>query len=91
MRFPLHVVVLLLRKDKSDYYYKAFKTKTHSCPNRIVNIYQPYVKPIVRGKDKTNVEFGDKMNISNAYRFNQIRAKCSDTSAKPNYTFRLIS
>jgi hypothetical protein len=91
MWFPLHVVVLLLRKYKTDYNYKAFKTKTHSCPVRIVNIYQPNVKSIVRGKDKTKVEFGDKINISNVYRINQIRTKCSDTSAKPNYTFRPIS
>ncbi len=41
-----------------------YKDKTHNCPNRIVNIYQPYVRPIVRGKDRTNVEFGAKINIS---------------------------
>ena len=44
--------------------YNMYKNKTHTCPDRIVNIYQPYVRPIVRGKDKTNVEFGAKINIS---------------------------
>ena len=39
-------------------------TKTHSHPDRIVNIYQPYVRPIVRGKDKAKVEFGSKISIS---------------------------
>lgn len=41
-----------------------YDNKTHVCPDRIVNIYQPHVRPIVRGKDKTNVEFGSKINIS---------------------------
>lgn len=30
--------------------------------HRIVSIYQPHVRPMVRGKDKTNVEFGSKLN-----------------------------
>jgi IS5 family transposase len=37
---------------------------THSIDNRIVNIYQPYVRPIVRGKDKAQVEFGAKLGVS---------------------------
>ena len=41
-----------------------YNNKTHICLDRIVNIYQPHVRPIVRGKDKTNVEFGSKINIS---------------------------
>jgi len=43
---------------------KMYEEKTNSHPNRIVNIYQPYVRPIVRGKDKAPVEFGAKINIS---------------------------
>jgi hypothetical protein len=35
---------------------KMYKDKIHSVDNRIVNIYQPYVRPIVRGKDKAQVE-----------------------------------
>jgi IS5 family transposase len=38
--------------------------KKHTCEHRIVNLYQPYVRPIVRGKDKAKVEFGSKINIS---------------------------
>jgi hypothetical protein len=41
-----------------------YDTKSHSCADRIVNIYQPYVRPIVRGKDKAKVEFGSKISIS---------------------------
>jgi hypothetical protein len=41
-----------------------YRNKTHKCSDRIVNIYQPHVRPIVRGKDGADVEFGPKMNIS---------------------------
>lgn len=41
-----------------------WRSKTHRCDDRIVNLYQPYVRPIVRGKDKTNVEFGAKLGVS---------------------------
>ena len=41
-----------------------YQGQTHSVENRIVNIYQPYVRPIVWGKDKTQVEFGAKLGVS---------------------------
>ncbi|MEL7588299.1 MAG: IS5 family transposase [Prolixibacteraceae bacterium] len=41
-----------------------YDNKTHQCQNRIVNLFQPHVRPIVRGKDKNKVEFGAKVNIS---------------------------
>ena len=41
-----------------------FDNKTHKCEHRIVNLYQPHVRPIVRGKDKAKTEFGSKINIS---------------------------
>jgi IS5 family transposase len=44
--------------------YEMHTEKKHSCEHRIVNLYQPYVRPIVRGKDKAKVEFGAKINIS---------------------------
>jgi hypothetical protein len=43
---------------------EMYNTKTHSHPDRIVNIHQPYVRPIVRGKAKAKVEFGAKINLS---------------------------
>lgn len=43
---------------------KMYETNTNTHPDRIVNIYQPYVRTIVRGKDKAKVEFGSKINIS---------------------------
>ena len=41
-----------------------YRNKTHSVPNRIVNISQPYIRPIVRGKAKSPVEFGAKLDMS---------------------------
>ena len=43
---------------------QMYSEHTHSIENRIVNIYQPYVRPIVRGKDKAQVEFGAKLGVS---------------------------
>jgi transposase, IS5 family len=37
---------------------------THSVEDRIVNIHQPHVRPIVRGKEGVKVEFGSKIHIS---------------------------
>ena len=37
---------------------------SHRHSDRIVNIYQPHVRPIVRGKAKGDVEFGAKLGVS---------------------------
>ncbi len=36
----------------------------HSVEDRIVNIHQPHVRPIVRGKEGKKVEFGSKMQLA---------------------------
>ena len=41
-----------------------FANNTHSVVNRIVSISQPYIRPIVRGKAKSPVEFGAKLDLS---------------------------
>lgn len=46
---------------QQDYMYQ---NHTHSVENRIVSIQQPYLRPIVRGKAKTPVEFGAKFDLS---------------------------
>ncbi|MCK5678381.1 MAG: IS5 family transposase [Flavobacteriaceae bacterium] len=66
-RFPLPkkdqklfwVMQLLYKQQKFMY-----DEKKHSVANRIVNIYQPYVRPIPRGKDKVSTEFGAKISAS---------------------------
>lgn len=39
-------------------------SKNHQIDDRIVNIAQPHVRPIVRGKVNASVEFGAKLSIS---------------------------
>lgn len=41
-----------------------YDNKVHSVKNRIVSISQPYIRPIVRGKAKSPVEFGAKLDMS---------------------------
>ncbi|MPM66535.1 IS5 family transposase ISDha14 [bioreactor metagenome] len=41
-----------------------YKAKRHQIQNRIVNLYQDHVRPIVRGKASAKVEFGAKVAIS---------------------------
>lgn len=41
-----------------------YDNHTHSIPDRIVSVSQPFVRPIVRGKAGKPVEFGAKLDIS---------------------------
>lgn len=41
-----------------------YQTKTHSVSDRIVSLSQPFIRPIVRGKTRSPVEFGAKLDIS---------------------------
>lgn len=53
---------------------EMYRMRTNSIAHRIVSIHQPFIRPIVRGKDKKKVEFGSKINVSlfNGYaRINQ--------------------
>lgn len=43
---------------------KMYKAKNHRIEDRIVSLYQPHVRPIVRGKVSAAVEFGAKVAIS---------------------------
>lgn len=43
---------------------QMYRENSNSCPNRIVNIYQPHVRPIPRGKKKSKTEFGSKLGVS---------------------------
>ena len=41
-----------------------YDNNTHTVPDRIVSISQPYIRPIVRGKAAAPVEFGAKLDLS---------------------------
>jgi hypothetical protein len=67
MRFPLETRdqrIFWVIQHIYDQQTRMYKDHVHSTDNRIVNIYQPYVRPIVRGKDKAQVEFGAKLGVS---------------------------
>ena len=48
-----------------------YRNWTHCAIDWIVNIHEPYVRSIVKGKEKAKVEFGSKINVSlvNGYPF----------------------
>lgn len=43
---------------------QMYNEKTNTCKERIVSIYQPHVRPILRGKQNARVEFGSKLGVS---------------------------
>ena len=43
---------------------QMYRENTRRCADRIVSISQPYVRPIIRGKLDTPVEFGAKLSVS---------------------------
>jgi transposase, IS5 family len=43
---------------------QIYLENNNSCPDRIVSIYQPHVRPIPRGKKKSKTEFGSKLGVS---------------------------
>lgn len=43
---------------------QMYQSRTHRLENRIVSLSQPHVRPIVRGKARTPVEFGAKLSVS---------------------------
>lgn len=66
-RFPLphrdQKIYWVIQHIYSQQQY-MYQEKTHSVKDRIVNIYQPYVRPIPRGKDNARTEFGAKISAS---------------------------
>ena len=53
--------ILMTVYEQQQYMYE---NKTHTVDDRIVSISQPYIRPIVRGKAKSPVEFGAKLDLS---------------------------
>jgi hypothetical protein len=49
-----------------------YRNKTHRIAQRIVSIFQPHVRPVVRGKEKNKTEFGSKINVSEVNGFTRI-------------------
>jgi hypothetical protein len=67
MAFPLPAKtqkLLWVIQTVYDQQLMMFRKNVKSCPDRIVNIYQPHVRPIPRGKAKAKSEFGSKLGVS---------------------------
>ena len=43
---------------------EMFRTSTHTIADRIVSVSQPWIRPIVRGKQTADVEFGSKVEMA---------------------------
>ena len=43
---------------------EMYRNRSRRCDDRIVSISQPYVRPIIRGKQALPVEFGAKLSVS---------------------------
>jgi IS5 family transposase len=72
--YKMHQIENLLQPRELEYIavmeliyeqqYTMHAHKTNSIDNRIVNLHQRYVRPIVRGKEGKKVEFGSKLQMS---------------------------
>jgi hypothetical protein len=86
------------RADLEDYlmYYVLFETiseiarqqrrhyenPSEPIPNRIVSVSQPHVRPMVRGKPRREVEFGQKLSVSIVEGFTFIEDQSWDNFAE---------
>jgi len=61
---PRHVQRLMVIRKVYEQQAYMYENRTHSVPDRIVSISQPYIRPIVRGKAKSPTEFGAKFDMS---------------------------
>ena len=60
-KYTDYYLTILKLYEQQKYMYE---NHTHSVEDRIVSISQTYMRPIVRGKAKTPVEFGAKYDVS---------------------------
>jgi IS5 family transposase len=59
-QYRYYLVIKQLYEQQNQMYIN----KTHTIADRIVSIHQPDVRPIVRGKVQSKVEFGAKIHDS---------------------------
>lgn len=61
---PREQKYLMVLHTVYDQQEQMHRTRSKRIDDRIVNIHQPHVRPIVRGKEKAKVEFGSKLQVS---------------------------
>lgn len=59
-----HYRLLLVIQELYRQQLSMYESKTHRIEDRIVSLSQPHIRPIVRGKAGTSVEFGAKLAMS---------------------------
>lgn len=60
----VHYRMLLVIEEVYRQQQQMYEQRTRSIEQRIVSLSQPHVRPIVRGKARTPVEFGAKLTVS---------------------------
>jgi len=81
-RMYRNLVVIEKLYEQQQYMYD---TKTHRVADRIVSISQPHVRPIVRGKEKAEVEFGAKISVSMVDGYSFLEKLSWDAYNESNY------
>ena len=61
---PKQAERLAVIREPAQQQQYMYDNKVHSVKDRIVSISQPYIRPIVRGKASSPVEFGAKLDMS---------------------------
>lgn len=61
---PHEMKLLFTVRDMWKQQRQMFNEGTHQCKDRIISVFQPHVRPIVRGKTKAKIEFGAKVGAS---------------------------
>lgn len=69
---------------------QMYRTRTKSVEDRIVNIHQPHVRPIVRGKEGAKVEFGSKLQVAIVKGFTFIDHLSWDAFNESQYLFHTV-
>ena len=59
-----HYRMVLVIHEVHRQQQQMYRNKTRQIEHRIVSLHQPHVRPIVRGKARTPVEFGAKLSVS---------------------------
>jgi hypothetical protein len=81
----LRTVKIIL--SQQNYHYKY---PNKSVPHRIVSLYKPYIRPIVRGKENKPVEFGAKVHLSQVDGINLIEHISFEAFHEGNRMWRSI-
>lgn len=82
---PKEQKYLMVLHTVYDQQEQMHRTRSKRIDDRIVNIHQPHVRPIVRGKEKAKVEFGSKLQVSIVKGFMFIDHLCWDAFNEVKY------